>query len=514
MKKNIILLALALMAIFVSCDKEDEVVNPHEDGVEFKITNIADLKSAEIGLKSAPVNPENIPCQPYLASYVKVTINGAQYKIGAFYVIENGFEVLYTNAVPLSPGEKTVSSFSVWYDNGTPGNESDDIILSAAPNAGSFLADYVVNPLNISFTVNKERKAPIHVEVICFNDERAADFGFFYSGVTEISVQALNFFGDFCIKKKSDYAGSLYTQQLDWNSTTGEFHDAQTIAKIELWKKTDNGDWLHEADFQNSPQGESIKVIYSDHKTKLDSFELKLFIYVRVGIAFEYLYFHSWKFKDNEKPLQTVDNVGGRTTYYALGSCSPSANYVFPGYMTLPPTVDYKIVGTTAPGSLGGYVDAEISNAGDGYEFGDGLYPSYCADHSTEIQIEQSYPMDVYSSLYPDLMPIFAQGSKWAKINWLINQIGLPGSNNRYPGHDWNDLQGAIWLLSGWNGQAAGGVSDVNSTMQQMASDAEANYLGYDIPTAGWACVIFVPAGTPYNATSATIQTMFIKVDP
>lgn len=516
MKKRVAICLIALTAIFLLSCKDDN----QEIEVSFKVTNIADeFKSASIddGFKSAtsaPISPEDIPCQPYLASYVKATIDDIEHKIGAFYVVENGFEILYTNAVLLSSGTKTLSAFSVWYDNGTPADETDDIILSASPKVGSFLADYVEKPLDFNFTVNAERKAFVAVEVICFDDEHAADFGFGYAGITEISVQALNFFGDFCMKKKSDYAGSLYEEQVDWNSTPGEFHDAPTIAKIELWKKSDDGDWLHEGDFQNSTQGEAIKVIYSNHKTKLDSFELKLFIYVRVGVAFDYLYFHSWKFKDDEKPLQTNDASGGKTTYYALGSCSPSANYIFPGYMTLPPTIDYKIVGATAPGSLGGYVDAEITNTGIGYEFGDGLYRSYCADHTTEIQLNQTYSMDVYSSLYPDLMPLFAQGDKWAKINWLINQIGLPGSNNRYPTHNWNDLQGAIWLLSGWNGQAVGGVSAVNALMQQMAADAQSNYENYVIPPAGWACVVFVPAGTPHNATSPVIQTMFIKVDP
>ncbi len=501
------MIALILFSVF-SCKEKNDFESEIE--VAFKVTNLS-----EVSLKSASsINPEEIPCKPYLANYVKLVINGTEHKVGAFYIVENGYEILYTNALRLSPGDYSISSFTVWHDNGTPNNEADDIILSATPNANSFLAQYVDNPLNVDFSVHSDRKTYVDIDVICYNDEQAADFGFFYAGVSEITVQSLNFFGDFCMKKKSDYVGSLYEQQVDWSSAPGEFYDAPTIAKIQLWKKVGNGDWVHEADFSNSEQGESIKVIYSSHKTRTDSIMLKLFVYVRIGTQFDYKHFHTWKFKDNEKPAQFVDNSGGRTTYYAIGSCSPDANYIFPGWVSLPPSVTYQIVGETAPGSLGGYVDASLTNTGAGYEFGDGLYRSFCADHTKEIVSGTKYDMDVYSSLYVDHMPVFARSFPWEKINWLINHIGLPGSNNLYPGHDWDDLQGAIWLLGGWNGQAHGGVSNMTPIAQQMASDANANFIGYIIPTGGWAAVAFIPAGTSSQAASAVIQTVFIEVDP
>ena len=30
----------------------------------------------------------------------------------------------------------------------------------------------------------------------------------------------------------------------------------------------------------------------------------------------------------------------------------------------------------------------------------------------------------------------------------------------------------------------------------------------------GWAAIIFIPVGTPPNATQPTIQTMIVKIDP
>ncbi len=510
MKKSLFFfLVISIAVMFASCNKDDDSNN----GVQFKIANVAN------NFKSASLVPsiEEIPCSDLRASYVKVVIDGAEYKIGTFYIVENGIEILYSNTLMLESGEHQISEFSIWNDLGTS-TESDDILLSATPHLNSAFAEYVSNPLNFSFTTYSDRKTYVGIEVVCYDDEYEADFGFVYYGIGEISVHSLNFFGDFCIKKKSDYEGSLYAQQSGWNSVPGSYIDVPAIAKIEQWQKTGYGSWQKTGEYTNSPEGETIKITYSDSKTEIDSIELKLFIYVKEGRNYyDYHYFTSWKFRDDEKPLQTGDGKGGFTTYYCLGSCTPSANYIFPAWETLPSTVTYKIVGATAPGSLGGYVDAEISGVGEGYDFGDGLYASNCADHLAPIEIGVPYEMDVYSSLVIEEMPLFARKSQWAKINWLINHIGLPGSSNEYPGYTWADLQGAVWLLNepvAWNGLATGGVPNATSTMLKMAADANANYANYSIPTGGWACVVFIPHGTPLGSETPVIQTMFIKVDP
>ena len=118
--------------------------------------------------------------------------------------------------------------------------------------------------------------------------------------------------------------------------------------------------------------------------------------------------------------------------------------------------------------------------------------------------------MDVYSSLYQDQLPLFAQGGKWNKINWLYNHLDW------YPGYHWYDIQGFIWLYDAnpWNGQPLSGVPALTALSQQMKADADTYGASYSPLPGGWAAIIFVPAGTPHNATTATIQTMFIQVDP
>lgn len=519
-----VILAFFVLFLTAGCnkDKDDGMID-----VQFKISNANDDGGISMNatnqksgnLKSIPI--EEIPCSSYRVTYVKAVIDGVTKKVTTFYNMENGLEMLYTNTFPLVPGDHVISDFSLWYDNGTPTNESDDILLSATPHENSLFAEYVGAGYTVDhqFSVVVDEKAFIDMKVVCYNEEQAVNFGFSYFGISQTKVYDLNFFGDFCVKNKKDYNGSLYSEQNNWNSVSGNYYDGPAIAKIQLWQKKDAGPWTFIKEESNSSQGETIGIQYGDEPNVLDSIELRLFIYVKTGTTYSYEWFYTWKLKEGEFPLQTVDPNPpyGKTTFYSLGSCGAGwSNYEFPGWQTLPPTCTYTIVGNYAPGSLGGYVDAQLSNIDDGYEIGNGVYDSYCADHNTTINVGTPYNMDIYSSQYIDELPAFARTSQWPKINWLINNVGFPGTGDLYPGHIWADLQEAFWLLepTPWNGIATGGVPDASSIARQMAADANANYSGYQIPVGGWAAVIYIPHGTPGDATTPSIQTMFTKVDP
>ncbi len=500
-------IAIAIMFVLsFGCNKSDDFL-PDTGGqdVSFEIQNNSLLNKTKNG-------GGDIKCQDHLASYAKVVIDGQVQKISAFYVAGK----LYTNTISLQPGNHIISDFLVYWDGGTTSTENDDVLISATPHAGSTFGSYVQNPLNIDFAVKADKKTAVLIEVLCYVPQDQASFGFVYFGAEEVIVRTMNFFGDFCIKSRTDYARSRYNEQTGWNSALGEYIDVPAIAKIEVLRKQGNGSWELQNTFSNSSQGETVKVTYGDYKNVTDSFQMKLYIYVKVGQDFVYKHFKTWMFKDAEEILTKTDSKG-KTTYYVLGSCTPNANYIIPAYLNLPEVATYTITGAYAPGSKGGYVDAKLSNIGPGYDLPNGTYASFCADHLIDIYVGVDYRMDVYSSMYPDALPLYARQSKWAKINWLINHIGLEGSNNLYPGYNWSDLQGAIWLLeqpTPWNGHAYSGVPNVTPMMTLMAANANANYTGYEIPTGGWACVIFVPEGTDFNAKSAKVQTMFVRVDP
>ena len=439
------------------------------------------------------------------ATYVKYKIDGLEFKnIPVFYV--NG--VPWTGSIKITnSGLHTINEFYVYSDNNTPNDPSDDNFLAAVPHLGSEFAKYVSTPLEQTFTTANGKKTEVKLDVVCYTPGVSGNFGFVYFDVLHaIQARDLYFYGDFCIKEKQDYATSLYAQQTNWNSGPplpgSGFIDAPAITKIEVWK---NG--VLAETFNNAPQGEKLRITYADELGKTDAFEIKLFILVKQGNAFNYVQFKSWTFNDISNIPQGNDGL----IDFVLGNCydpTTPPDLILAPWLNLPITTTYTI--TAQPSTLGGYVDATLTNTGSGYDIRDGVYGSFCADHSKQIYISQPYNMNVYSSLHTELLPLFAQSNKWNKINWLFNHL------SQYPGYHWYDIQGCIWLYDSpiWDGAAVAGMPALTLLSLQMKADADIYGANYSPLPGGWAAIIFIPVDTPANATSAIIQTMFVKIDP
>ncbi len=489
--KNYLILVLTVVGFFAvtSCNKIDSTDQSlGSQGVSFSITpgaNLGNLKSTD-----------TINCYTVTADYVKATIDDSTYKIDVFYI--NGSP--YSNTLKLNPGTHMLKEFTLWSDNNTPNNTADDIMLAATPHAGSAYAPYVISSLNIPFVVESFKKVELPVEVVCYEEDHFSNFGFTYFQISQVVIREETFFGDICIKQLSDYTGSLYAQQ-----SNGLQLDMPAIAKIEVYR---NG--ILQQTFSNEAwkgEGQPLKVTYGDYLNEVDHFEFKLYILVRKDAGFSYVYFHSWTFDDAQVIPQGTDGI----VDFVLGNCVPGADLVIPPWMNLPSTCTYQITGNYAPGAKGGYVDASLTGFNNVYDITTGLWASFCADHATNINTSP-YSMTVYSSLYQNKLPVFAQSTKWAKINWIMNHLDW------YPGYKWYDLQGAIWLFDvpAWTGVAEGGVPAI-STMQwaqKMHDDANTYGDNYKVPSGGWASVIFIPAGTPGGQLAPTVQTMFVRVDP
>ncbi len=493
-KFNLVFLALMILALVSGC-KKDEEATPQSNGSEELSFTIKPGKSVT-GLKESD-------CFSEKASYVRATILKAgnaladEYKINVFYIGETP----YTNTIKLAPGTYTLQEFILYNDNMTPNDPTDDWEMAAAPHTGSLYASLVGSTLTQNFIIEAFKKNVMTVELVCYDEAHYSNFGFEYFKLDQTVLREQYFFGDFCIKSIAEYTGSLYAQQ-----SNGVQLDMPAIFKIEVYQNGvlkatyDNAAWLGE--------GQPLKVVYADNLNTVDQFVLKLYILVRQGTQFNYVYFHDFTFSDDQKIAAGTDGV----VDFALGNCVPDADLIIAPWMNLPPTATYKIVGQTAPGSKGGYVDAQLTNIPAGYEIENSTVASWCGDHQVVINTGQSYNMDVYSSLYPTLLPTFAKTDKWAQINWIMNHLDW------YPGHAWDDLQGAIWLFDtpAWNGVARSGVRNLSQLQwaQKMHDDAVLYGDDYRVPPGGWACVIFVPVGTAPNAPTPSIQTMFIKVDP
>ena len=493
MKKLTYVLAFLVIALaFAGCNKfknDGTTSQQSNQGVSFSIApgNTGAVKSTSV----------STDCFSQTASYVKATIDNTPYVRSIFYI--NGMP--YTNTIQLAPGLHTLQEFTMWSDHQTPNDSTDEVLLAATPHIGSTYAPYVSTPIEITFNVDAFKKTQLPVEAVCYQQSNYSSFGFTYFQIGEVTVREQPFFGDLCIKSISDYSiqGSPYLGQ-----SHGIQLDLPAIFKIEVYRNNvlmnvfNNEAWKGE--------GQPLLVLYADRQSVVDNFEFKLYVKVRKGPGFDYVYFKSWTITDAQVIPQNSDGV----VDFSIGYCNPNADYVLPPWINLPDACTYTITGNYAPGSLLGYVDAALTNVPSGYEIVNGTYASWCCDHETTIYVGTGYSMNVYSSLYPGLLPAFAQSRPWDKYNWLLNHL------NWYPSYHWYDLQGALWLLETppWDGNANGGVPALTTLMTQMKNDANTYGSSYKVPTGGWAAVVFIPSGTPPNSPNPTIQTMFIKLDP
>ncbi len=428
-------------------------------------------------------------------SYASIVINGTTYTPAVYYI--DG--VAYTQAIKLDPGTYTVTQFILMNDNQTPDDTSDDIMVSAAPETGSQYAGFVNHPLPFDFTVAPFVKNEIDIEILQFTAQEYSDFGFDWFTMSQVTVREQLFFGDISVKHPSDYAGSLYEHQ-----SNGLQVDMPAIFKIDVYR---NDVFL--ISYNNESyfgEGHPLHVAYPDADNSTDHFKFVLSILVKSGTSFVYKEFHTWTFDDDA----LIPNGGDGVVDFVLGnSNSNSPDLLLPPYQNLPASCSYKITGAWGPGSLGSYVDAELGSVGNGYDFSNGTFPSWCGDKDYEINVGHLYSMDVYSSLYPDQMPAFAAANadNWARVNWLFNH------RDNYSGSTWGEVQGAIWIImNNWTGPSTQGVL-YDATSQQMASDAQSHTDFTPLP-GGWAAVVFIPQGTDPNQGTPDIQTMFIQVDP
>ncbi len=477
-KKNYIVLAFIMLMFVLSCQKSNDIEPPEDNqGVAFTLNAGSADKSTD--------------CFSKKADYANVVISGTSYKLEVFYINS----VPYTNTLKLEEGDYELTEFMLMDDNNTPDDTSDDVLLAATPHEGSEFSQYVEQALNISFTVEAFKKTELGISVLCYEESNYSKFGFLYFQIGQVVVREQFFFGDICICRLDDYASSLYAQQ-----SNGLQLDMPAIAKIEVWR---NGVKFEE--FTNEEwygEGKPLTVRYADVLRHVDNFEFKLFILVRQGTEFNYVHFHSWTFKDDEVIPAGDDGV----VDYVLGNCSPGADLTLAPWMNLPPTATYTITNTN-PSPQNSYVEVTLSNIPEGYEISNGIYPSNCADHSTSISVGAAYNMNVYSSLYPDQLPAFAQSDKWEKINWLYNHLDW------YSGYEWYDLQGFLWLYDNpvWNGNALGTMPALTPLTQQMKADADKYGTDYKVPLGGSYAIVFIPPG---SGDVPLIQTMISHLNP
>ncbi len=315
------LIAVALL----SCQKEKT-----DPVTEQEVTFTATLVTPDVGLKSTT---DVIPCKSDVPDYAAVKINGLWY-YPALFTLDGQ---LYTQAIKFPVGVYTVQEFFLYKNvGGTTAYDDGDIVVFATPLAGTLYAEFVSTPLEFTFTVEAFKKAQVEIQVLCFQDHLYTNFGFMWFHITEIIVREMCFFGDICLNGNggeppawipSDYAGSLY-------AVNGLQEDEVAIFQVKVYK---NGVLLPPPYdvFSNESWygiGAPLCVVYPDNLSLVEVFTFEIWVYVKTLSGFGYQLYHTFTVTDAELWVTGPDGV----IDFAIGTCSPDSQYIWPWLTPLP----------------------------------------------------------------------------------------------------------------------------------------------------------------------------------
>lgn len=297
--------SIALVAIFgllfSACQKDFPVDDQNQlQDVTFNIG------TADKGLKN-----EFADCS-LDADYVVIILNGETenpVQLPVFYVNE----IMYTQAIKLSPGFYTINEFILYQEAGDPLLTTDDIMLSATPHTGSMYGDLVDYPLDFTFEVSAFTKIEVPISILCYEESEYEAFGFTWLRIELNKVNEGLFFGDLCSEDFLDYAGSLY----------GDYpkFDMPAIFEIELYLDVNNDGVFDASELQgtfnnytdsdgnviysNNPESASVppvSIVYVNRPGITDNFKLIINVFQQnpagTDPAFIYLEEEEWFFTD------------------------------------------------------------------------------------------------------------------------------------------------------------------------------------------------------------------------
>ncbi len=472
MMNNIKLIGILFLSVLLltNCKKDNATVDKGQGEVTFSPSQTSNFD------KDAEFNCD------LTVSYAYVVVDGMSYDLPVFYIDGK----LTTQAIKLDVGAYDLEEFILMNDNETPEIKDDDIVVMASVNEEGELAPYMDMTLPVEFVVEGFIKVDLYVEVMCYYPEFHEWYGFEFFIVYRTDIHEKNFFGDLCLKAPYEYEGSLYDEQ-----SQGLQADVPAIFEIEVWRNEEKLSTFSNASFLG--EGKPLTVIYADREGILDEYEFRLSTLVKVGNAFEYVYFHSWFFED----VADIETGGDNVVDFVIGNCVYDAtDLLLPPWMNLPTGITYDCV---HPG-VNSYFDITLSDIGPGYDIHNGgPYEGWCADKHNDIG-PGLYIMDAKSSLYPDLLPGMwkMKGDALASCNWLFNNL------DKYV-YTPDEMQDALWCL--FDGIPCTGVGATMVAEALLHTD-------YSPLPGGWAAVLFFDQNdNPFLDTDHTQVTFFV-VDP
>lgn len=162
MKHFSLISAMLIAFLFMSCSKDD-VVMPTEYG-QLAFT----IQSGTSGVKSSPSLSEVTHA---IVSIEKSGVIFQDYELKKIKVSDWGSGTLVSDEIKLWVGsDYELVRFEL--------QDKDNKTLFAAPVAGSVLASKVSKPLDIAFSIEKDKSTPLEVEVLSTAGADPSDFGF------------------------------------------------------------------------------------------------------------------------------------------------------------------------------------------------------------------------------------------------------------------------------------------------------------------------------------------------
>ena len=522
MKKLVYILMIA--AVLVSCKKNStDTPSPvQKQDVEFQINTIVPDASRDYDI---PLCDDQLSAD-YAMILLAEDLDNNGFSDTLYAEVYYVGDQLYTKALQMVPGTYTVIGFLVYDDNdGILGPSAGDAIYKAAPLPNTEFSEFVVNSLDITFTVEQFKKTKILIDVLCFVPDYYDLFGFFWFQITEITVREMCFFGDLCLKTPSDYDGSPYAED-------GLFIDEPAIFQIFAQHKVGDGPW----EDMNGGQpytnlswygtGDPLCIRYADYDHEVDQYKFTLKVLVKVADGFDYVEMFTWEWSDIFE--DTYDPGDDGVEEFVVGNCNytPTDIQLDP-YMNLPTSITMHVQYMNYSNDF--YWNWKMTYAepvdGDVYDIPyNTTVGAWCGDYYHHLGANGSHTNTlVYSTLDdPSTMVNGGLGlttTMLNQLNYLFNHYqSTYGLDPAAPGSAANGqaIQVSIWGVRHASGNTPANPSGASggSLGLTMASDALINGANYSPLPGEWAGVLFF-APTVYNReeTYAT-QLILITVDP
>ncbi|MFD0932647.1 hypothetical protein ACFQ0R_08590 [Psychroflexus salinarum] len=188
--KNLNLLFVCTVMVFMYSCQEDEIVSEETSGIEFvftgdRVSNTADAKAGDVKLGSDDGKEFEV-CDMSLASYAVVEMAGMSYTIDLNVWGDN----YKTDLVEVGPGSYEITSCMLY--------DSDDNPLYATPTEGSEFGKFVDQALPFNVEVEDYRKIEYDIDVLCVENFTSPQFGFVFWDVNIKEVKNLCIFANYC----------------------------------------------------------------------------------------------------------------------------------------------------------------------------------------------------------------------------------------------------------------------------------------------------------------------------